>query len=63
MIPESNYALFTTEGVVPEGLIAAWQAIWKCNLELAYTTDCEVYRSDFDPQNNPQVKVYIAIGR
>lgn len=63
VIPESNYALFTTEGVFPEGLIAAWQAIWKSNLERAYTTDFEVYRSDFDPQKNPQVKVYIAIGR
>lgn len=63
VIPESNYAVFTTQGGFPQGLIAAWQAIWKSNLHRSYTSDFEVYRSDFDPQNNPQVKVYIAIDR
>lgn len=63
VIPESNYAVFTTQGGFPEGLIASWQAIWKSNLHRSYTSDFEVYRSDFDPQNNPQVKVYIAIDR
>lgn len=63
IIPESNYAVFTTQGGFPEGLIAAWQAIWKSNLSRSYTTDFEVYRADFDPQNNPQVKVCIAVDR
>jgi predicted transcriptional regulator YdeE len=63
VIPESNYVVFTTQGEFPQGLIAAWQAIWKANLHRSYTSDFEVYRSDFDPQKNPQVKVYIAIDR
>lgn len=63
VIPESNYAVFTTQGKFPQGLIAAWQSIWKANLHRSYTSDFEVYRSDFDPQKNPQVKVYIAIDR
>jgi len=63
MIPESKYAVFTTQGAFPQGLIAAWQAIWKSNLHRSYTSDFEEYRSDFDPQNKPQVKVYIAIDR
>lgn len=63
VIPESKYAVFTTQGGFPQGLIAAWQAIWKSNLHRSYTSDFEVYRSDFDPQENPQVKVYIAIDR
>jgi hypothetical protein len=29
----------------------------------SYTSDFEIYHSDFDPQKNPQVKVYIAINR
>lgn len=61
VIPESNYAVFTTQGEFPQGLIAAWQEIWKSNLSRTYTNDFEVYRSDFDPQQNPEVKVYIAI--
>lgn len=45
----------------PQGLIAAWQAIWQANLSRSYTTDFELYSSDFDPQRNPEVKVCIAI--
>jgi len=61
VIPESNYAVFTTQGGFPQGLIAAWQAVWKSHLHRCYTSDFEVYRSGFDPQKNPQVKVYISI--
>ncbi len=61
IIPESKYAVFTTEGAFPQGLIAAWQAIWKSGLSRSYTSDFEVYRADFNPQTNPEVKVYIAV--
>jgi predicted transcriptional regulator YdeE len=61
IIPESRYAVFTTQGEFPQGLITAWQTIWKSNLPRSYTSDFELYRSDFDPQQNPEVKVYIAI--
>lgn len=62
VIPESKYAVFTTHGDFPQGLIAVWQTVWKSNLARAYTTDFELYRADFNPQTNPEVKVYIAIG-
>lgn len=61
VIPESKYAVFTTQGEFPQGLIAAWQAVWKSNLHCSYTSDFELYRSNFDPQKKPEVKVYIAI--
>lgn len=61
VIPESSYAVFTTQGGFPKGLIVAWQEIWKSNLPRCYTSDFEVYPADFDPENNPQVKIYIAI--
>ena len=61
VVPESKYAVFTTKGEFPQGLIEAWQAIWQSHLSRSYTTDFEVYSSDFDPQRNPEVKVYIAI--
>lgn len=61
-ISESKYAVFTTQGEFPKGLIAVWQDIWKSDLPRLYTSDFEVYRADFDPKRNPQVKVYIAIG-
>jgi predicted transcriptional regulator YdeE len=61
VIPESKYAVFTTRGEFPQGLIAVWQAVWKLNLHRAYTNDFELYRSDFNPQTNPEVKVYIGI--
>jgi predicted transcriptional regulator YdeE len=61
VIPASNYAVYTTQGEFPQGLIAVWQDIWKSGLPRSYTSDFEVYRSDFDPKRNPEVKVYIAI--
>lgn len=61
VIPESKYAVYTTQGEFPQGLIAVWHEIWKSGLHRLYTSDFEVYRSDFDPQQNPQVQVYIAI--
>ncbi len=61
IIPQSKYAVYTTKGEFPQGLIAAWQDIWKSSLPRSYTTDFEVYPSDFDPQHKPEVKVYISI--
>lgn len=62
VIPESKYAVFTTHGEFPAGLIAVWQNIWNAGLNRLYSSDFEVYPSDFDPQQKPEVKVYIAIG-
>lgn len=61
IIPKSDYVVFTTQGEFPQGLINVWENIWKADLPRSYTSDFEVYRSDFDPQQNPEVKVYIAI--
>jgi predicted transcriptional regulator YdeE len=61
VIPPSKYAVFKTQGAFPQGLVAAWQAIWVSNLPRSYTSDFELYASDFNPQTHPEVKVYIAI--
>lgn len=61
VIPASKYAVYTTEGAFPQGLIAAWQAVWKSELHRSYTSDFELYRPDFNPEKNPEVKLYIAI--
>jgi predicted transcriptional regulator YdeE len=53
--------VYTSQGAFPEGLVAAWQAIWKSNLHRAYTADFEYYSPDFNPATNPEIKVYIAI--
>lgn len=59
VIPASKYAVFTTKGEFPQGLIAVWQEVWKSSFLRSYTSDFEVYPNDFDPQKNPEVKVYI----
>lgn len=60
-IPQSTYALYTTQGDFPQGLIAVWQAVWSSAIPRAYTSDFEVYPADFDPQKKPQIRVYIAM--
>lgn len=61
VIPESKYAVFTTQGEFPQGLIDVWQEVWQLELPRSYTSDFEVYKNDFDAHRNPEVKVYIAI--
>lgn len=61
MIPKSKYAVYTTQGEFPKGLIAAWQEIWKSDLSRTYKCDFEIYKRDFDPQSNPEVKIYIGV--
>ena len=60
-VPQASYAVFTTEGPFPQGLGQTWQTIWKTPLKRAYTSDFEVYGSDFNPPAKPEVKVYIAL--
>lgn len=59
-ISPSSYALFTAEGEFPQSMLKAWNAIWSSKVDRAYTADFEVYAADFNPQNNPEVKIYIA---
>lgn len=57
----SHYAVFTTNGPHPQGVVETWQTIWNGDLQRTFTADFEVYSSQFDPEKNPQVKVYIAV--
>ena len=59
-IPAAPYAVFTAKGVFPQSMGQTWQAIWNSDVERSYTADFEIYGSDFNPQNNPEVKIYIA---
>ncbi len=60
-IPASHYAVYTTQGEFPQGLISAWQSIWTSPHVRKYTCDFEVYGPDFHPQIHPEVKIYIAV--
>jgi predicted transcriptional regulator YdeE len=61
IVSPSLYAVYTTAGAYPEGLSSTWQTIWKAPLKRAYTSDFEVYGTDFNPETKPEVKVYIAL--
>lgn len=60
-IGASCYAVFKATGAFPESMLHAWQTIWSSDLKRSYTTDFEVYDAHFNPQNNPEVKIYIAV--
>lgn len=61
VIPAAKYAVVTADGPFPHGLINTWTSIWKSPLKRGYTVDFELYPADFDPQNNPQVEIFIAL--
>lgn len=60
-IPASSYAIFIASGSFPESMMKTWKSIWKSDLKRLYTTDFEVYAPDFNPQENPVIKIHIAI--
>lgn len=60
-IAESPYAVFTAHGPFPEAMVQTWHAIWESHILRSYTTDFEVYPPDFDQQNTPEIKIYIAL--
>jgi predicted transcriptional regulator YdeE len=60
-IPTASYQVFTAHGEFPQSMLVAWQKIWNFDNYRAYTTDFEVYPADFNPQNNPQIDIFIAI--
>ncbi len=59
-IPPSHYSLFTVTGEFPQSLVRTWDAIWKSDVRRSYTTDFEMYPSEFPSRKNPEVTVYIA---
>lgn len=60
-IPASRYAVFTSQGPHPDGLIQIWHSVWNGELSRSFTADFELYPADFDPQKNPQAKIFVAI--
>ncbi|MBI2742852.1 MAG: AraC family transcriptional regulator [Chlamydiales bacterium] len=60
-IPRARYAIVKAMGPFPEALIKTWKKIWTSALKRTYTGDFEVYPAGFHPQNNPEVKLHIAI--
>ncbi len=58
-IDEATYSLYTAKGEFPGSMLETWRAIWT-STNRAYTTDFEVYPSDFNPAANPEIKIFIA---
>ncbi len=62
-ISPSPYAVFTAKGEFPKSMVQTWQTVWKSDLPRSYTTDFEIYPSDFNPQKKPEVRIYIGLER
>ncbi len=60
-IAPSSYAVFTATGKFPDSIGKTWNTIWNEKLKRSYTLDFELYPENFDPDANPEVKIYIAI--
>ena len=60
-IPSSSYAIFTAKGPFPQSIGQTWYSIWNSNITRSYQTDFEVYGPDFNPEQNPEVKIFISV--
>lgn len=60
-IKKSPYAVFTAHGPFPDTMAQTWNTIWVSDIERSYTTDFEIYPPDFDQEDTPEIKIYIAV--
>lgn len=60
-LPAAKYAVFEISGKFPDKLMEVWQWIWAGNLRRTYTGDFELYPLGFDPENNSDLLLYVAI--
>lgn len=60
-IERTPYAVFTAQGPFPDAMAQTWNTIWVSDIKRAYTTDFEIYPPDFDQEDNPEIKIYIAV--
>jgi predicted transcriptional regulator YdeE len=60
-IEPSSYAIFTAKSLFPQSMMQTWLAIWNSDVKRSYTTDFEVYHPDFNPQNTPEIKIFISM--
>lgn len=60
-IEESPYAVFTAHGPFPDAMVQKWHTIWESDIDRSYTTDFEIYPPDFDQEEAPKIKIYIAL--
>lgn len=58
-IPAGKYAVFTAKN--PQSIGDTWNTIWNSKIDRTYIADYELYPSDFNPEQNSEVKIYIGI--
>ena len=59
IIPAGRYAKFSVHGHMQKAVAAAWEEIWKMDLERSYTGDFEEYLNcDFEEAN---IDIYVAL--
>lgn len=59
-VTTATYARFVGKGAIPEVVGQTWHAIWKSDLEPAFTNSFEVYAPNQNPKN-AKVDIYLAI--
>lgn len=59
VIPAGRYAKFSVHGHMQKAVAAAWEEIWRMDLERSYTGDFEEYLNcDFEEAN---IDIYVAL--
>lgn len=54
-IPAGNYHVIDIDPTIEHAVYRAWEAIWKSDIQRAYTTDFEFYGKD------GRVKIYLSV--
>ena len=58
-IPAATYSRIPVSGPHPQGILNAWQTVWRSNIPRSFTSDFEVYGPDF--QTKQSLELFIAL--
>jgi predicted transcriptional regulator YdeE len=60
-IPATTYAVFTSEGKIPESIAATWRLIWQSDINRKYMADFDVYSEKARNPEDAIVETFISI--
>lgn len=60
-IPEGAYRCYTSEGKLPECVLATWQHIWQTATDRRFVADFDVYGPEAQDSNNARVQTFLSV--
>jgi predicted transcriptional regulator YdeE len=61
VIPDGNYKIVKTKGMIPDCISKAWGVIWSTFIPRAYLADFEVYGEKSKDWRNAEIDIFLSV--